>query len=275
MQTNWPMRPVVLLGVLVLVATCLLVLWKWNDTSDVASAVTDVKGGADNRVAKPASGVLDQAPAAADLSPSELGVSSTHKEVTHSRDLHRPAAIQSTSRGSAVAETKPATLVNGELSSKTQTTIELSANTVANYQDKVWRDCHGAGISDCRRLIETFTRVMRAPEFVDDGWSDWMEGEIRASLAAQASKYKSTGTTAKCDADGCVFALYADTAQSIFDNGWRNSNDFDKWLRKQSWNEWLEVHSLKNGNRSTLEWRLSGSLSVSPFINWYIVTRKQ
>ena len=153
--------------------------------------------------------------------------------------------------------------------------VELSAKDAAKWQEVVWADCHGQGIRDCRKLIDTFSRVLNAPGRVDDGWSEWMEEQLRDSLNAKAGDYQSTKTNAKCISDACVFVLYADSAGVIFDSGYQHSNDFHRWLREQPWNEWLEVHERNNGNRSTLEWRVVGSLGAKPFINWYIVTRKE
>jgi hypothetical protein len=153
--------------------------------------------------------------------------------------------------------------------------VDLSASAAVRWRQTVWEDCHGEIVIDCRRLIDTFTRVLEAPDFVDDGWSDWMEGQIRESLSTKAREYKSTRTDVKCAPEGCVFIFYSDTAKKMFHHGWRHANDFDRWLRKQPWNEWLEVHSKQNDNKSTLSWRVVGSLSASPFINWYIVTRQR
>jgi hypothetical protein len=153
--------------------------------------------------------------------------------------------------------------------------FELSAATVTQWRETVWRDCHGDIVIGCRKLINTFTKVLEAPDNADDGWSEWMEEQIRASLSAKASEYKFTRTDVKCASEGCVFILYSETSGKMFDTGYRYSNDFDKWLREQPWNEWLEVHEKQNGNRSTLAWRVVGFLKTQPFINWYIVTPRQ
>ena len=153
--------------------------------------------------------------------------------------------------------------------------VELSASAVAKWRQTVWADCHGQGITDCERLINIFARVLQAPEYVDDGWSDWMETQIRDSLSAKASEYKATRVNVKCAAEGCVFVLYANSAKEIFDHGWRHANDFDRWLRHEPWNQWLEVHSRQSSKQSTLAWRVVGFLNARPFISWYVVTRRQ
>jgi hypothetical protein len=152
--------------------------------------------------------------------------------------------------------------------------VKLSDEGVSRWQETVWADCHTEIVVSCKDLIDTFRTVLKAPENTDDGWSEWMEGQIRASLSEKARDYESTKVDVKCAANSCVFILYANSAAEIFGNGWQYINDFDLWLREQHWNDWLEVHANQRGQRSTLQWRVVGSLSAKPFINWYVVTRK-
>jgi hypothetical protein len=101
-----------------------------------------------------------------------------------------------------------------------------------------------------------------------------MEAEIADSLKERARELRLTQTGVKCSSEGCVFFIAAKSAGEMFETGWQYHNEFDKWLRARHWNEWLEIHSRKNGDRSSLAWRVVG-LRTKPFVNWYVVTKKQ
>lgn len=154
--------------------------------------------------------------------------------------------------------------------------VVLAATALERYRTTVWQDCHAViSREGCAKLIETFTRVLEAPDGLDDGWSAWMEDQIQGSLSAKMHEYKATFADVKCASEGCVLIVYANSAKDMFDNGWQSANEFDNWLRTQSWNDWLEPNSKLNGNKSTVEWRVVGMLNAKPFINWYVVTRRQ
>jgi hypothetical protein len=127
----------------------------------------------------------------------------------------------------------------------------------------------------CKRLIETFTQVLESPEHGEDGWSEWMEQQIRDSLSAKMREYKSTASQVKCSDEGCVFVVYSQSRAEMFDTAWQPWTEFEQWLRKQTWNEWLDVKAASNGDKSTVAWRVVGFLDERPFITWYIVTRRQ
>jgi hypothetical protein len=256
-------------------AACWIVLSNWNEISTgIETAMSRVEVKDSSRHGEQGGGETPEFPRALDTSVVPIE-DATHSEpsVRLQPDLElQQSARQSTSTD--YSQTNAGLNTNSQMP-QVAADVELSASAVAKWRQVVWADCHGQGITDCERLINTFTRVLQAPEYVDDGWSDWMETQIRDSLSAKASESQATRVNVKCTAEGCVFVLYANSAKEMFDRGWRHANDFDRWLRQAPWNQWLEVHSRQSSKQSTLAWRVVGSPSAKPFINWYVVTRRQ
>jgi hypothetical protein len=143
--------------------------------------------------------------------------------------------------------------------------LKLNANAV--------RDCAGQDIPDCDELRKQVERIGQAPDKYDDGWSEWMEEQIRGSLESVADQNHFSGLDVKCDTGGCVFFVAACTSAEMFGTGFQYHNSFDRWLRTRPWIDELQPNLKTNGDRSALAWKIVGTDS-SPFVNWYVVKRR-
>lgn len=150
--------------------------------------------------------------------------------------------------------------------------VPLTAATLQRWRDTINADCHGQGIADCKKLMQTFSRTLQADEGLEDGWSKWMETQIINSLREQASANQFEQIGAKCDASGCVFFVESGSVAEMF-GGPRHHDDFTRWLRAQPWNGELQVNTKLNGDDSTLAWEIYG-LATQPYRVWYVVTKQ-
>jgi hypothetical protein len=146
---------------------------------------------------------------------------------------------------------------------------EIDSHTI----QRLVRDCPGANILDCSALTYLAKRIAQSPGDVEDGWSDWMEGEIKRTLSSVALANHFSEATAKCNAEGCILLIASRNSTEMFERGFEVNNEFDRWLRRQPWNDELAEVRRASGRPSTLAWRIIGTDS-QPFVTWYVVRRK-
>ena len=144
----------------------------------------------------------------------------------------------------------------------------------SNSPQLIRRDCPGQLGSQCPEVARLAEKIIGSPDFGQDGWSEWMEREILASLLATAEENRLTHVGVKCSLDGCVFKIEAKNGVEVFEHGFDSHDIYDRWLRNRPWVEELASNKTTGGSGSVFAWQIVGR-DVSPFVTWYIVRRRQ
>lgn len=239
-------------ALLVVVSTAVGWIWHGHDKDSYQDdkTIEGVQPRANGSVALPSS--------ANPLPEGNSGI--TRQLEIHSAEGSEQAAVANTR---SFTETVLAAPINVALNSKVQ----------QQWRDRIYEDCHGHEIKNCKRLISEFSRILNVRKPLDDGWSDWMEGQILQSLMSRWRENGITRVGAKCDESGCVFVVAGKSVAELF-GGPAEHLGFTQWLAEQPWNDELEKHSKLNGDDSTLAWELYG-LRTEPYYVWYVVTRRE
>jgi hypothetical protein len=136
------------------------------------------------------------------------------------------------------------------------------------------RDCPGQMVSDCDAMGRLAARISQAPDQASDGWSDWVETEILASLSSIARANHLSEVGVKCSSEGCVILVSAKTSRdAIATPLMHDPYDLDAWLANRAWASEFSEISWKGGSRSIAAWRVIGTDSA-PYLVWYVVRRR-
>jgi len=194
-------------------------------------------------------------------------------ESDRSVDADMPASTQVPVRGSQLqtrdSEINESRELNDDQDAKSDNRIgEVTPASIQNFV----HHCPGQVIPDCAAVSALARRIASSGGEADDGWPEWMENEIEASLTSVAQENRFIEHKAKCNVEGCVFYFAGKTSREIFQTGFTQWDEFQDWLTKQPWTDQLAENRTTGGSLSVFAWRVFGT-GYSPFVIWYVVRR--